>query len=168
MPWTCSRCGGEHDGAPLDWAFAEPWQWNGGNSPDDWLSEDLCVWTDDAGDPAFFIRGILPIPVVDSGETFAYGAWSSLSKRSFERVYELWDNPVRVHEDPYFGWLSNSLPGYPETLNLPLDVVTDDLDERPTLRLRHGHHPLISEQEQGMTSQRVLEIAALNFHGAGP
>jgi hypothetical protein len=165
VSWTCSRCGSEHEGLPLDWAFDQPLHWNGGNSSDDWISEDLCVWTDDAGEPAFFIRGVLPIAVVDSGETLGYGVWSSLSAASFKRVYELWDDPARVEEDPYFGWLSNSLPGYPETLGLSLDVVTEALDKRPTLRLHHSHHPLVREQEEGITSERVLEVAALNFHG---
>lgn len=164
MRWTCSRCGADHEGAPLNWAFEEPWHWNGGNAPDDWISEDLCAWTDDAGEPAFFIRGVLAIPVLDSDEDFGYGVWSSLSRRSFDRVRELWDDPARVDEAPYFGWLSNSLPGYPETVSLPLDVITDELENRPKLRLHDGDHPLIREQREGITPGRVLEIAELNMH----
>jgi hypothetical protein len=166
LGWTCSRCGAEHEGVPLDWAYNEPWHWNGGNAPDDWITEDLCAWTDDAGDPAFFIRGVLPIPVLGSDDVFGYGVWSSLSRRSFERVVELWDEPARVDEPPYFGWLSNSLPGYPETVSLPLDVITEELDKRPTLRLHDGDHPLIREQRQGMTRERLLELTELNLHVA--
>jgi hypothetical protein len=164
--WTCSRCGAEHEGVPLDLAFDEPWHWNGGNASDDWISDDLCAWTDDVGEPAFFIRGVLPIRVLDSDEVFGYGVWSSLSRRSFERVVELWDDPARVEEPPYFGWLSNSLPGYPETVSLPLDVITEELDQRPTFRLHEGDHPLIREQHHGITRDRVVEIAELNLHPA--
>jgi hypothetical protein len=164
LTWTCSRCGAEHSGVPLDWAFSEPWHWNGGNGPQDWISEDLCSWTDDEGDPAFFIRGVLPIPVTGSEDVLAYGVWSSLSRESFERIFQLWDDPARVEEQPYFGWLSNSLPGYPETLNLPLEVATHELHLRPTFRLHDGEHPLIREQREGIARGRVFEIAELNLH----
>lgn len=157
-------CGEEHDGLPHDWAFTEPAYWTGRHSDDDDLTEDLCRWTDDAGEPSYFIRGVLTIPVVDAGDDLRYGVWSSLSERSFNRVLELWDDPARGHEEPYFGWLSNSLPGYPETLNLALDVVTGDVDHRPQLVLHETDHPLVHEQRRGVTSARVREIAELNLH----
>lgn len=164
MRWTCSRCGKEHSGLPHDWAFTEPAYWEGPRSKDDKLTEDLCRWTDDAGKPSYFIRGLLTIPVVDEPDDFRYGVWSSLSERSFERVIEVWDDPARVDEDPYFGWLSNALPGYPETLNLALDVVTSSLDLRPEFVLHEADHPLVLEQRNGITSARVREIAELNLH----
>jgi hypothetical protein len=164
LRWTCSRCGSEHEGVPLDWAYDRPIYWDGRRNDGDWLSEDLCTWTDDVGQRAYFIRGVLYVPVPETGETLGYGVWSSLSEKSFSRVYELWDDPARVEEPPYFGWLSNSLPGYPETLNLPLDVVTEQIDKRPSLVLHEGDHPLIAEQRNGVSPARVLEIAELNLH----
>ena len=92
--------------------------------------------------------------------------WSSLSESSFDRILGLWDDPRRTEEPPYFGWLSNSLPGYPETLNLKLDVETSELDLRPQLVLHDGDHPLIAEQRDGVTMDRVYEIAELNMHPA--
>jgi hypothetical protein len=162
--WTCHRCGQEHEGVPLDWSFDGPAYWDGPRAEGDYLAEDACVWTDDDGGRAFFVRGFLEIAIEDSEETLGYGVWSSLSERSFERVLALWDDPARTSEPPYFGWLSNSLPGYPETLNLPLDVVTADLAQRPDLRLHSGDHPLVLEQERGIVWERVLELAELNLH----
>jgi len=107
---------------------------------------------------------VLYIPVADSDQPLGYGVWSSLSKESFERVYDLWDDPKRTDEPPYFGWLSNSLPGYPETRSLPLDVVTAEFDKRPSLLLHDGDHPLIDEQRAGITMERVREVAELNMH----
>ena len=52
----------------------------------------------------------------------------------------------------YFGWFSNALPGYPDTLNLPLEVVTQELEYRPELVLSEGDHPLIREQREGITT----------------
>ena len=165
MRWTCSRCGAEHEGLPLDWAFDKPAYWDGARSDRDWLTEDLCVWSDDADDLSYFIRGVLHIPIVDSDDELGYGVWSSLSEDSFRRVVDLWDDPGRVEEPPYFGWFSNSLPGYPETLSLPVDVVIEELEQRPSLVLHDGEHPLVREQRDGITMERVREIAELNMHG---
>src|SRR5215217_3550532 len=46
--WLCSRCGEEHEGLPLDWAFDKPAFWEGPRADGDELTEDTCVWTDDA------------------------------------------------------------------------------------------------------------------------
>lgn len=164
MRWVCSRCGQEHVGIPFDWAYDSPIYWDGGQSEDDWLTEDLCVWTDDDGKRNYFIRGVLRVPITDSAETLGYGLWSSLSEDSFRRVTELWDDPARVEQPPYFGWLSNSLPGYPETQSLPLDVVVQEIDQRPSLALHEGDHPLIAEQREGVSMERVRAIAELNMH----
>jgi hypothetical protein len=149
---------------PLDWAYDSPVYWDGPRSKDDMLSEDLSIWTDDVGRVNYFIRGVLYIPIVDSDERFGYGVWSSLSEESFGRIYDLWDDPKRVEEPPYFGWLSNSITGYPDTLNLPLDVVVEQIDKRPSLVLHDGDHPLVAEQRDGITMERVREIAELNVH----
>ena len=164
MRWTCGRCGQEHEGLPHDWAWDKPIYWEGPRSADDALTSDLCRWTDEAGEVSYFVRGVLTIPVVDDEDDFRYGVWSSLSERSYERVVELWEDPARVEEPPFFGWFSNSLPGYPETLNLPLDVVAQPDDLRPELVLHEGDHPLIREQRDGITLERVREIAARNIH----
>jgi hypothetical protein len=149
---------------PLDWARDRPDYWDGVRTDDDWLSDDLCTWTDDAGQRSYFIRGVLSIPIPETGERLGYGVWSSLSATSFRRVVELWDDRARVDESPYFGWLSNQISGYPSTLNLPLDVVIQEMDKRPALILRDGDHPLIEEQRQGISMARVQEIAELNMH----
>ena len=164
MGWRCARCGQAHEGPPLDWAFDAPIYWDGPRWPDDFLTDDLCVWRDDDGNPSFFIRGVLPIPIVGSDDEFMYGVWCSLSEKSFDRIVELYDDPRRVDEPPYFGWLSNSLPGYPPTLNLAANVVTNELELRPVITLHGGDHPLIREQREGITLERVREIAEHNLH----
>ena len=164
MRWRCSVCGREHEGLPRDWAFEQPRYWDGPRTPDDWLSDDLCVWRDDDGELSYFIRGLLSIPVVDDEGDLRYGFWSSLSKASFDRVVELWDDPRRTEEPPYFGWLASAAPGYPDTHGLAVDVVTADLELRPQLVLHDADHPLVREQREGITLARVREIAEANLH----
>lgn len=164
MRWRCSVCGGEHESLPHDWVLDRPRYWDGPRGPEDWLSDDLCVWTDDDGVRSFFIRGLLTIPVVDADDDLRYGFWSSLSRSSFARVLELWDDPRRTQEPPYFGWLASAPPGYPDTRGLAVDVVTASLDLRPQLVLHDADHPLVREQREGVTLARVREIAENHLH----
>ena len=83
---------------PLDWAYDRPAYWEGPRTDGDELTDDLCVWTDDGGERAYFVRGVLLLPVRDSGEVFGYGVWSSLSERSYARLLQRWDDEDREHE----------------------------------------------------------------------
>ncbi len=170
MRWRCRRCGELHEGLPLDLAFDAPAYWYALSaeeraSSESVLGDDLCVIRgDDTAD--FFIRGVLPIPVPELADDFVYGVWTTLSERSYRRVLELWDDPRRVEEPPYFGWLSNRIPGYPDTLNLKARVHTRSLDRRPTIELEATDHPLAVEQSRGISEARVREIVELGLHGA--
>jgi hypothetical protein len=164
LRWRCSVCGDEHEGLPLDWSYDKPTYWDGPRDADDFLTADLCSWTDDDGSRHYFIRGVLHVPVPQLDDTLRYGVWSSLSRDSYHRVVDLWDDPARVDEPPYFGWLSNSLGGYPETLNLKTNVVTDSLELRPRFVLHDGDHPLIREQQEGITIDRVLDLFGDRLH----
>ena len=60
--------------------------------------------------------------------------------------------------EPMFGYLSNRLPGYPETLALKTSVQTKREGDRPILTLEPTDHPLVIEQQDGMSLARALEI----------
>jgi hypothetical protein len=164
--WRCHTCGELHTGVPLDWGFDAPiyWKWlSDEQRSDGQLTDDVCVFNDGDQDN-FCVRGMLEIPLLDGDGVLGYGVWSTLSEANFERTLELWDDPERVNEPPYFGWLANRLPGYPDTLSLKLDVVTRPVELRPALLLHGVDHPLALEQRSGITFDRVLEIAELNMH----
>jgi hypothetical protein len=112
----------------------------------------------------FFILGCLEIPILNKEETFTWGVWTSLSEHNFDRTVSLWSNEKRTQEPPYFGWFANSLPGYPETLNLKTHVYTRAVGERPLIKLERTAHPLAIEQRHGVTMARVHELVALLLH----
>lgn len=164
MGWRCRSCGAIHDELPMHY---------GSSAPDLWYtipetqrerrtlqSTDLCLIDETHG----FIVGNLEIPVLDSGERFTWDVWVSLSLPNFKRAFQLWEQPGRESEPPYFGWVSTSLPGYPETLNLKSLVHTREIGRRPRVELEPTDHPLAVEQRQGITLARVREIAEFILH----
>ena len=163
--YHCRSCGKVHADLPMHYGAAAPALWymipEKERKKRCLLSADQCVIDDEH----FFIVGNLEISVVGVDERFSWDAWVSLSRKSFERVCELWETPGRESESPYFGWLSTSLPGYPETLNLKTKVHTRELGRRPYIELEPTDHPLAIAQRQGITLARVQEIAELVLHG---
>ena len=87
--WTCSVCGAEHDGLPLDLGFDHPWYWNQErDEKNGFLNSDLCFIESSPDEADYFVRGLIEIPIVD-GTTddeayFGLGIWVSLSERNFK------------------------------------------------------------------------------------
>ncbi|MBM7784607.1 hypothetical protein JOD67_001287 [Tenggerimyces flavus] len=120
------------------------------------------------GGEHFFVRGRLVLNVRDADQPFDWGVWVSLSQANFHRAADLWHDPERVNEPPYFGWLSTTLPFYePTTLNLATNVHTQPVGSRPTVELQPTDHPLSVEQREGITVARVQEFAERLLHPDG-
>jgi hypothetical protein len=125
------------------------------------LSSDQCI----IDDQHFFIVGNLEIPIIGAEDRFSWDVWVSLSAQNFRRALEMWSNPKRVSEPAYFGWLSTSLPGYPDTLSIKTMVHTREVGRRPFVEVEPDGHPLALEQRNGISRERIEEIAALVLHG---
>jgi hypothetical protein len=163
--FICSSCGEWHQGLPLDWAFDSPLYWH--EIPESQrpnrgkLNEDFCC----IDDKHFFVRGIIDIPIIGTEKHLMWGVWVSLSQKNFERIISVWNDPTIVQEPPYFGWLSNRISIYPDTLNLKTNVSSRDVNCSPFIQLEPTDHPLAIEQRSGITLSRVSEIASLMIHG---
>lgn len=107
----------------------------------------------------FFIRGCLELPIVGTQSTFLWLIWVSLSEKNFNRAADLWEMPERENEPPYFGWLSNRIPGYPDTTELKVNVHTLQVGRRPAIEVEHCDHPLAIEQRDGISRQRAQSLA---------
>lgn len=157
--YICSCCGEYHAELPLNYGSPAPVYYEEATKRERKkrfeLNDDLCVMDGEH----FFIRGCLEIPVIGLDEPFVWGVWVSLSEENFELTLEHWDDPDREKLEPMFGWLSTALPLYPETINLKTYVHTRSMDLRPYIELEPTDHPLSIEQRQGMTMDRVKEIA---------
>ena len=100
----------------------------------------------------------------DGPRPFVWGVWTSISSNNFKRMAEHWESPRRETEPPYFGWLCTSLPLYPETLLLKTNVHSRPIGHRPFIELEPTDHPLAIEQRNGITMDRVREIAEVLLH----
>ncbi len=161
--YTCGSCGQVHDELPTSYRTTAPDYWSDELADDEHsdLNDDLCIIRGEH----FFVQGNLHIPITDTGESFHWGVWVSLSKENFARMIEVWEQDGRESEPPYFGWLSTSLPYEPGTLSLKTNVHTNPVGEKPWIEIEPTDHPLAVEVAAGMTSARVQELAERLMHG---
>jgi hypothetical protein len=159
--WTCGCCGRQFNTLQLDIGFKAPDYWL--EIPEaerrGKLGKDACI-IDHVDGKDIFIRGVIEIPIIGLNEHFRWGAWASLSEESFRRALELWTAPVIENEPPKFGWLSNKISIYPDTLNLATHVHLRGGKLRPAIELEPTDHPLAVEQREGISLARVEQIVA--------
>jgi hypothetical protein len=162
--FTCHTCGKYHAELPLHYGAPAPASWfavpEAERAQRCTLTADQCV----IDGRYFFVLGNLELPIRGAQESFSYGVWVSLSAPNFQRTCELWEQPGRESEPPYFGWLNTSLPGYPETVHLKTLVHTRPVGVRPLIELEPTAHPLAVEQREGITLERVRQIAEALLH----
>lgn len=166
MGFHCGRCGEWHDDLPMSFGAEEPEYYHEVPEAERdtrcQLDGELCI----VDDEHFFIRGCLEIPVLDGPGPFVWGVWASLARGSFKHVMQLWADPERHEQPPYFGWLQTELPGYPgTTLNLKTLVHSRPVGQRPRIELEPTDHPLAVEQREGITMARVQQIVEALLHG---
>ena len=162
--FLCGCCGERHPGLPFSYGADAPAPWRDELADDErsTLEDELCIIQAEH----FFVRARIVIPVVDADTDFDWGVWVSLSRPNFERTLDLWTEPGREQEPPYFGWLCTELPVYePTTLSLKTNVHTQPVGSRPQVELEATDHPLAVEQRTGITVARVQEIAERLLHG---
>ncbi|QQX81035.1 DUF2199 domain-containing protein [Shewanella sp. KX20019] len=161
--FKCSSCDKIHEGSP---SF-------GFNAPDPYLdqsedvkeqgklTEDLCFYTDEDG-THYFVRAVMEISIDGVSEPFTWGVWSSLSKSSYDRYVETYDNPDL--KDCFFGYLSNYLPYYKNTYALKLEVQPQENNQRPQLVPHESEHQLVIDFKNGINISRAQEIAEKCMH----
>jgi hypothetical protein len=167
--WKCASCRESHRGI-FDLGCAKPDAFPGAEdyAPNavvatsaHGLSEDFCV----LDGQHYFVRSILALPLIGApGQQFAFGVWSTLSKKNFALYTESFDSGEQAALGPWFGWFSNRLKGYPDTLNLKCQVHPQGGRTRPWLELQETDHPLARESRDGISFDRLVDIYSLYGH----
>ena len=167
--WQCASCNETHVGL-FDLGSARPDFWQDSEDPlpnsaisgaTHCLTQDFCVLDNEH----YFARCVVRLPLVGApGAYFAFGVWSTLSRQNFDKHVSTFDGGEQNGLGPWFGWFSNRLKGYPDTLNLKCQVHPQPGRQRPWLELEPTEHPLAIDSVQGITYERLLDIYAANGH----
>jgi hypothetical protein len=159
-PWRCAGCGAVHR-EMFALACVTPEQWTG---PDDYapnhelrldgdfLSEDFCVM----GGQYFYVRCTVEVPVHRLADKFSFGVWSTLSRENFDIYVDGFDHSDYANMGPWFGWFSNRLPMFGETLNQKCRVHPQLNRQRPVLSLLDPDHPLSIAQDRGVSPEDAM------------
>lgn len=154
----CPDCGKRHGEIPDTFASPCPWE--------DYVpakrfselvetTEDQCIINGEI----FLIRGHIEIPILGTDHLFVFSVWGSLSEKSHHHISSRWNDSDRENDPPYFGWLLNSIPAYPETHQLKLSVQSRAPGLVPLFTLEPTDHPLAIDQHKGITTPRWHHLA---------
>jgi hypothetical protein len=167
LRWKCATCSEWHSGiADSGYSSPSPWDAEYEGKEGCYLDEDWCAIENEY----FFVRGILHIPIRGTDKTFGFGVWGSLSEENNEQLVEMDENPEKVNLPPMFSWLSNNLPGYPDTMNLKMSCIAQEVGKRPFFELDPDQdHPLVMQYRNGITpsevKQYMIEHMGVRFEG---
>jgi hypothetical protein len=123
-------------------------------------SDDLCALRGDDG-VRFFVRCVLRVRLVDVEDDTHWGLWAEIDGDDFQRILELWSDPVQATEPPKPGRIANRVRGYADTIGLPVLVRLTGPTSRPLLELpADSAHPFAVECLAGVKAHRVAEWLA--------
>jgi hypothetical protein len=164
MSFVCSFCGEHHDEEMLDIRarFPDPVFELSDQEREERVdqADDACVLDPTSPSARHFVRGLLEIPIQQVGDSFAYGAWVEVDEKSFRRIGDLWWDPQGAQEPAFAGFLANELEPYQATFGLAAELKLHEVDRVPSIRLRESSHPLRRDQQEGITLERLHELAA--------
>jgi hypothetical protein len=157
MAYVCECCGKSHDGLPLDLVFGKPGAYlalTPRQKANCVLTEDICT----VGKKRFFIRGCLPVPLLEIGTMFVWGLWAEVSRNVFERYQEASRNGA-TEELPSFGALSVEREPLLRGMNqLPVMIRFGASKNRPTFVVEPSNHWLCRDQQNGITPHRLHQM----------
>jgi hypothetical protein len=156
--FVCATCGKRHPGLPTDYGFGLPDEVYALGYVERYLrsrsNSDLCT----LDEKRYFLRGILPIPLVKSREPFCWGIWTEVSKQHHDLYVASFDTDMS--KAPHFaGRLANDISGYGGTIGLQVEVQLRSGNDRPEFRFpARAAHALAREQRGGITRRRHHDI----------
>lgn len=156
IKYVCECCGKEHEEWP-SLGYSSPSNYNNLSAEEKEsiaeLTSDFCkIKYSDQTDN--FIRCTLTQKVIDHCTNLEYGLWVSLSDKSFDDYTANFIN--ENHEKKYFGWLSNCLPDYENTTNIPTTVYTKKGNSIPEIIPHHNfEHQFVKDYTEGITKKEA-------------
>ncbi|WP_439695719.1 DUF2199 domain-containing protein [Mucilaginibacter sp. AW1-7] len=154
--FTCSCCGKVYSEIPLCFDSDYPAYYF--NVPENEvkerveMAENLCVI-----DNYYFHKGELMIPINDHPKDLIFNVWLTITKENFEIRNTLWNDPERLKQEPYFGFLHNIVPTYDNTLGIKALACENNVGFTPDIVVVEENHPLRIDQLNGITLHEAVE-----------
>ena len=115
------------------------------------VTESLCVI-----DGHFFHRGRLIIPITDYSEDLIFNVWTTISEDNFRLRNDLWNDPERMLQKPYFGWLDTPIPTYEKSLSIKTIAHENEVGLIPTIEIIDESHDLFYDQQNGISLEEAV------------
>lgn len=157
----CATCGEEHD--LLDPTFLRPdavVRLPAEERARVQSNNDLCRIRSVSGleQDRYFVRCVLPVPLLDAGSDIAWGLWVEVVEADFRRVLDTWSDPDQASQPPMDAQIANQIPGYPNTLGLPVCLRLTGPTTRPEVAFaREVDHQFARECVHGVDVHKALE-----------
>jgi hypothetical protein len=155
--FKCSCCGKIYDEMPLcfgsefpDYYFSVPPEERESRIQ---LTESLCA----VDQEHFFHRGRITIPINDHTEDLVFNVWTSISEENFRSRNSMWNDPERVNNKPYFGWLQTQVPTYGDTLSLKTLAHEEAIGLIPSIEIIEEGHLLALDQQNGISFKEAIK-----------
>jgi hypothetical protein len=165
--FRCSKCGKKHSLEEMAYVFEAPLIWDivgDERLPGSRLGGETCELVT-GEDTYYFIKANLDIPIRGQEAPLRFTVWGSLSEQSYGEAIEHWDNPLRAEESrPYFSFLANNIPGFPDSASHHANVITQDPGIRPLYYLKPTDHPLSQAQENGLCREDFIQLWERHLH----
>lgn len=166
LSFECPKCRTRHVGLPA-LVYGDPATCvdeHGDERPFTRINDDFRIVEDDH----FFVRTVFEIPIIGESQPLEWGVWGSLSKASFQRYWDSFDDHDQSKLGGMFSYFSNHISGYPGSRGLHCDLLPRDGRQRPLLRLHQNQdHPLVHDQMHGIMLERAIELAMPILHPQG-
>lgn len=151
MP-VCAFCGGEHEEVEPGFCYPDAWYAVPEAERATRISESSDFVSID--DEAFFIRCVVPIPVLGRAADYCWGFWVKVSARHYQEHDRYFrDDPPPGHEG-FGGTLANQTKLLRPTLGLRVHVHLGRGTARPRVMLL-DEHELTAQQAHGVSEQVV-------------
>jgi hypothetical protein len=161
----CTNCRQFHAGLPLSYAADSPDSYAFLKEPERAqravLGSDQCIIDEEA----YFLRGLIEIPIIGFEDKFLWGVWARVWKKDFDEISDHWETQGRESRiGPYNARLNNALSEYPNTFNLKCTIRIQPVGSRPLFFIDEPDHPLAREQREGISLERIQQIASHLMH----
>ena len=164
MKFKCPHCDEEHEGYPA-LAFSTPHYYNTLSLEDKQtlaeINSDFCIINH--GDQVDrFVRCVLIQKINGVCQNLEYGVWISLSQESFKDYQDHFH--LEDYEATYFGWLSNRIPEYQDTLSVRTFIKTRGDGQRPIVLVQEKNdfnNPFVKDYFEGISEEEALRRVAM-------